>query len=94
MNQTLTVIHASSRIQVGTRGVRTGRFVMLVLSRKKSEVIIVGGLSHQDASIEIVVLEIGNGFVKLGIKAPASVPVHRMEVWERIQTDESVAKSS
>jgi carbon storage regulator len=67
---------------------------MLVLSRKKSEIIIVGGSSDQEASIRIVVLEIGNGFVKLGIQAPASVPVHRMEVWKHIHADETVAKAS
>lgn len=59
---------------------------MLVLSRKKTEAIVVGGSGTEQATIRIVVLEIGNGFVKLGIDAPASVPVHRMEVWERIQT--------
>lgn len=67
---------------------------MLVLSRKKSEVIVVGGSDAEHATIRIVVLEIGNGFVKLGIEAPASVPVHRMEVWQRIQTDQTVAKAS
>ena len=67
---------------------------MLVLSRKKSEVIVVGGSDAQQANIRIVVLEIGNGFVKLGIDAPASVPVHRMEVWERIQTNRAAATAS
>jgi carbon storage regulator len=67
---------------------------MLVLSRKKSEVIVVGDSDDQHASIKVVVLEIGKGFVKLGIEAPASVPVHRMEVWERIQTDRMTAKAS
>jgi carbon storage regulator len=60
---------------------------VLVLSRKKSEVIVVGDSDAQPANIRIVVLEIGKRFVTLGIEAPDSVPVHRMEVWERIQSD-------
>ena len=67
---------------------------MLVLSRKKSEAIIVGGSNDQGASIQIVVLKIGNGVVKLGIQAPASVTVHRMEVWKHIHADETMAKAS
>ena len=65
---------------------------MLVLSRKQSDVIVVGGSDAQESVVRIVVLEIGKGFVKLGITAPVSVPVHRMEVWERIQTDCVVTK--
>ncbi len=72
----------------------SGRFVMLVLSRKKLEVIVVGGSDAQQSRIKIVVLQVGKGFVKLGIDAPASVPVHRMEVVERIQTDAITSKAS
>lgn len=67
---------------------------MLVLSRKKSEVILVGNSDAQQACIRIVVLEIGKGFVKVGIEAPVSVPVYRMEIWERIQADRIAAKAS
>lgn len=56
---------------------------MLVLSRKKSETIIIGGSAMQTPEVRIVVLEISNGVVKLGIEAPRSVAVHRMEVWDR-----------
>ncbi|MFT5325019.1 MAG: carbon storage regulator [Planctomycetaceae bacterium] len=52
---------------------------MLVLSRKTSESILIGD------SIEVRVLEISGGRVRIGIMAPAEVPVHRSEVWERIQ---------
>ncbi len=51
---------------------------MLVLSRKPNEVIKIG----QD--IEVVVLEIHGDRVKLGILAPAEVPIHRREVHDRI----------
>ncbi len=67
---------------------------MLVLSRKKSEVIVIGGSNAREASVRIVVLEIDNRYLKLGNEAPACVAVHRMEVWERIQTDQIMAKAS
>lgn len=47
---------------------------MLVLSRKTQEAILVG------ENIEIKVLAIKGGRVSLGIKAPQSVPVRRLEV--------------
>lgn len=51
---------------------------MLVLSRKSTESIQIGD------AIEIRVLQVAGGRVKLGISAPAEVPVHRSEVAERI----------
>lgn len=50
---------------------------MLVLSRKKNEIIVVG-----DA--EITVVEIRGNRVRLGIQAPKELPVHRKEVLEAI----------
>jgi len=55
---------------------------MLVLGRKTGEVIIVG--QGRDM-IEIEILSIDKGKVRLGIKANKSVPVHRKEVYEAIQ---------
>lgn len=52
---------------------------MLVLSRKKNEAIVIND------NITIVVVEIRGDRVRLGIDAPASVPVHRREVYEDIQ---------
>ena len=67
---------------------------MLVLSRKKSEEIVIAGADDEDAGVRIVVLEIGHGFVKLGIEASSNVAIHRMEVWERIKSGHAVAKAS
>ena len=58
---------------------------MLVLSRKSREAVIVGGIDGLERLLKITVLEISHGSVRLGIEAPADVPVHRLEVWERIQ---------
>ena len=52
---------------------------MLVLSRKKTESIMIG--DH----IEVKILSIEGDQVKLGIVAPKSVKVHRSEVFEAIQ---------
>ena len=52
---------------------------MLVLSRKKTESIMIG--DH----IEVKILAVEGDQVKLGIVAPKSVIVHRSEVFEAIQ---------
>jgi carbon storage regulator CsrA len=55
---------------------------MLVLSRKSKESIVVGGADG--IALKITVLEINGGRVRLGFEAAADIPVHRLEVWERI----------
>jgi len=63
---------------------------MLVLSRKQSESIVVGGTNGSRLLVKVTVLEINNGMVKLGFDASPDVPIHRLEVWERIQSGLSV----
>lgn len=60
---------------------------MLVLSRKYQESVVVGGSDGCERLLKVTVLEIGNGKVRLGFEAPADVPVHRTEVWERLHAD-------
>lgn len=52
---------------------------MLILTRKAGEQIRIG------EDIVIQVLEMGRGVVKLGIKAPRSIAIHREEVFERVK---------
>ena len=52
---------------------------MLILSRKKGERI------HIGSSIEITVLAVNGAKVRLGFSAPAGVPIHREEVFRRIE---------
>ena len=52
---------------------------MLVVTRKLNEAIVIGD------GIEVVVLRNGREGVRLGIKAPPDVPVHRREVYETIR---------
>ncbi len=60
---------------------------MLVLTRKAQEIVIVGGPDTPEPLLTITVLDIVGGTVRLGFQADASVPVHRWEVWQRIQAD-------
>jgi carbon storage regulator len=57
---------------------------MLVLSRKSQESVVVGGSGAFDCKLIVTVLEIRGGKVRLGFDVPVEVPVHRLEVWERI----------
>lgn len=52
---------------------------MLVLSRGKNESIVIGG------DITIIVVEIRNDRVRLGIDAPKEMSVHRKEVVDAIR---------
>lgn len=57
---------------------------MLVLTRKPQEAVVVGGADRFERLLKVTVLDIKNGKVRLGFEADADVPVHRLEVWERI----------
>jgi carbon storage regulator CsrA len=59
---------------------------MLVLSRKSQESVVVGGSDGFEHMLKVTVLDIQGGKVKLGFEIDAAVPVHRLEVWERIRT--------
>lgn len=54
---------------------------MLVLSRQRDQTIMIGD------DIEITVVDVRGDKVRLGINAPASVTVHRKEVYEAIKRE-------
>jgi carbon storage regulator len=56
---------------------------MLVLTRHTNESIKIG----VDAEITVVVLGIRGNQVKIGIDARRDIPVHRTEIYERIQQE-------
>ena len=61
---------------------------MLVLTRKAGESIVIG------SQVRITVLEMQGRQIRLGIEAPSEIPVHRGEVYERIQQEnEQAAKA-
>jgi carbon storage regulator len=58
---------------------------MLVLTRRRGEGVTIG------LDIRVVVLGVKGGQVRLGIEAPATVAVHREEVYARIQDENRLA---
>ncbi len=58
---------------------------MLVLTRKVNQSIIIGD------EIEVIVLEVRGEQIRLGIKAPRSVIVHRKEIYEQILEENKAA---
>lgn len=58
---------------------------MLVVTRKRGESIIVGD------GIEIVVVRTGRDGVRIGVRAPVDVPVHRKEIYEQIREENRAA---
>jgi carbon storage regulator len=52
---------------------------MLILSRKAGESIVI------DGRIVVKIVRVEGDMIKLGIDAPADVPVHRQEVYDEIQ---------
>ena len=61
---------------------------MLVLTRKVNQSIVIG------ESIEVVVLEVRGEQVRLGIKAPRDVAVHRQEIFHQIQEENEEASTT
>ena len=61
---------------------------MLVLSRKSGQKLIIGG------NIEIVIIESSNYNVKIGIKAPKEISVHREEIWREIKESNKTAEKT
>jgi carbon storage regulator len=61
---------------------------MLVLTRKLNQEIVIGD------DIRITIVAVGGDQVKLGITAPRSVPVHRLEVYRERRTEADVLEKA
>ena len=59
---------------------------MLVLSRKINEAIVIND------DITVVIVDIRGEHVRVGVEAPKDVPVHRREVYDRIQAQGETGK--
>jgi carbon storage regulator len=57
---------------------------MLVLSRKLNESIVI------NYDIVVTVLSVKGDRVRIGIDAPGEIPVHRQEVFEKMQNEEAL----
>jgi carbon storage regulator len=54
---------------------------VLVFTRKRDEAIVIGD------GVEVRVLRIGRDTIRLGVTAPTTVPVHRLEIYEQIRAE-------
>lgn len=54
---------------------------MLILTRKPGETLTIGD------DVKVTVLNIKGNQVRIGVKAPKEVEVHREEIYERIQRE-------
>jgi carbon storage regulator len=54
---------------------------MLVLSRRVGQTLLIG------SDIIVRVLEVRGDQVRIGVDAPRNIPVHRQEVFDRIQRE-------
>jgi carbon storage regulator len=61
---------------------------VLVFTRKKGESLVIGN------EIEVTILSVGTGSVKVGIAAPRHMSVHRQEVYEAIRRENMAASKS
>jgi carbon storage regulator CsrA len=62
---------------------------MLVLTRKNRESVVIGRPEDLQVVLEITILEIEGGRVRLGFEADTRMPIHRREVWDRICNGEA-----
>lgn len=61
---------------------------MLVLTRKRNQSIMIGD------NIELIIVDIKGDQVKIGVKAPRNIAVHRKEVFEEIQLENKKAANA
>jgi carbon storage regulator CsrA len=67
---------------------------MLVLTRKNRESVVIGRPEDLEVVLEITILEIEGGRVRLGFEADTRMPIHRREVWDRICNGEAVSNGN
>ena len=61
---------------------------MLILTRKVGESLLIGD------DVSITVLNVRGNQVKIGVKAPKTVSVHREEIYKRIQKAEQSVENT
>ncbi len=57
---------------------------MLILTRRVSETLVIG---EGENVVTVTVLGVKGNQVRIGVEAPKHIPVHREEVFERIQAE-------
>ncbi len=57
---------------------------MLILTRRTDETIVIGD------DIKVTILGVAGKQIRIGIEAPNDVPVHREEIYDRIQQEKNM----
>jgi carbon storage regulator len=78
----------AGRFRADVTGEEDGAPELLVLTRKSNQSIMIGD------DVEVSVLSIVGEKVRIGIQAPADVPVFRTEIYIEIQRQQAEGKSS
>lgn len=63
---------------------------MLILTRRIGEVLVIG---EDDNKIEVMILNVKGNQVRIGIDAPKEIPVHRQEIYLRIQDEKMLGEN-
>ena len=61
---------------------------MLILTRRVGETVVIGN------DVDVTVLGVKGNQVRLGVKAPREVSVHREEIYKRIKEEEQAAQNN
>lgn len=66
---------------------------MLILTRRLSESIIIGG-EGKSGKVTVTVLGVKGNQVRLGIDAPRDISVHREEIYQRIEQENKASNKN
>ena len=69
-------------------------YPQLVLTRRLDQTIVIGDPASSEPPIEISVMEVRGDQVRLGVKAPRDVSVHRREIWDEIKRENREASGT
>jgi carbon storage regulator len=75
----------SMRLPVGRAAGAAERQEMLILTRRVGETLMIGD------EITVTVLGVKGNQVRLGVRAPKDVSVHREEIYQRIRSEDGAA---
>lgn len=64
---------------------------MLILTRRIGETLCIG---NDDNKVDVMILGVNGNQVRIGINAPKHISVHREEIYQRIQQEQSHREAS